>query len=149
MSLIGKIVTLFSDKEKTAPVFPRTKVNAVSDDDGVGLNVLLDNLQSATTDLQNSISTKASTAFYTGVFPVSNWIDSDGCYTQTIAINGVLETDNPFTDIDLSNAENEVDVIENWNLVGRVAISADNTVVAYCYNDKPEVDIPIILKVVR
>lgn len=47
MSLIGKIVTLFSDKEKTAPVFPRTKVSAVSDDDGVGLNVLLDNVNEA------------------------------------------------------------------------------------------------------
>ena len=42
MSLIGKIQTLFSDKEKTTPVFPRTKVSAVSDENGVGLDALLD-----------------------------------------------------------------------------------------------------------
>ena len=41
MSLIGNIQTLFSDKAKTTPVFPRTKVKAVSDDNGVGLNALL------------------------------------------------------------------------------------------------------------
>lgn len=39
---MGKIQTLFSDKAKTIPVFPRTKVNAVSDENGVGLNVLLE-----------------------------------------------------------------------------------------------------------
>lgn len=44
MSLVGKIKTLFSDKEKTEPMFPRTKVKAVSDDEGVGLNVILENM---------------------------------------------------------------------------------------------------------
>ena len=42
MALIGKIMTLFSDKDKTSPVFPRTKVNAVSDENGTGLDALLD-----------------------------------------------------------------------------------------------------------
>lgn len=42
MSIKGKIKTLFSDKNKTEVLFPRTKVSAVSDDNGVGLNVLLE-----------------------------------------------------------------------------------------------------------
>lgn len=42
MSITGKIKTLFSDKNKTEVLFPRTKVSAVSDDNGVGLNVLLE-----------------------------------------------------------------------------------------------------------
>lgn len=42
MSITGKIKTLFSDKNKTEALFPRTKVSAVSDDNGVGLNVLLE-----------------------------------------------------------------------------------------------------------
>lgn len=42
MSITGKIKTLFSDFGKTEAIFPRTKVNAISDDNGVGLNVLLD-----------------------------------------------------------------------------------------------------------
>ena len=42
MALTGKIVDFFTDKAKTIPAFPRTKVKAVSDDNGVGLGVLLD-----------------------------------------------------------------------------------------------------------
>ncbi len=37
----GKIKTLFSDKEKTEALFPRTKVKAITDDNGTGLDVLL------------------------------------------------------------------------------------------------------------
>ena len=42
MSTQGKIKTLFSDKEKTEALFPRTKVSAVSNNDGVGLDAILD-----------------------------------------------------------------------------------------------------------
>ena len=41
MSIIGKIQSLFSDREKTQPIFPITKTKAVSDDNGVNLDVLL------------------------------------------------------------------------------------------------------------
>lgn len=34
----GEIKTFYSDKEKTNPVFPRTKMNAISDSDGTGLH---------------------------------------------------------------------------------------------------------------
>lgn len=45
MALTGKIMDFFADKAMTIPAFPRTKVKAVSDDNGVGLNVLLDELR--------------------------------------------------------------------------------------------------------
>ena len=45
MALIGKIMTLFSDKDKTSPVFPRTKINAVSDENGIGLDAILDEVK--------------------------------------------------------------------------------------------------------
>lgn len=41
MSISGVIKTLFSDHKKTQAIFPRTKVSAVSDDNGVGLDALL------------------------------------------------------------------------------------------------------------
>ena len=40
----GKIKTLFSDKEKTKALFPRTKTSAVSNSEGKGLDVILENL---------------------------------------------------------------------------------------------------------
>lgn len=52
MSLIGKIKTLFSDKEKTQPIFPRTKIKAVSDDNGVRLDVVLEEMKTATNNAQ-------------------------------------------------------------------------------------------------
>lgn len=41
MSTLGKITSLFTDKEMTIPAFPRTKVKAVSDDNGIGLDAIL------------------------------------------------------------------------------------------------------------
>lgn len=42
MALTGKIMDFFADKAMTIPAFPRTKVKAISDDNGIGLNALLD-----------------------------------------------------------------------------------------------------------
>ena len=44
MGIKGKIKTLFSDVNKEKAIFPRTKVKAVSDENGVGLDVLLADL---------------------------------------------------------------------------------------------------------
>ena len=41
----GKIKTLYSDKEKTEALFPRTKTSAVSDDEGRGLDAILEDIQ--------------------------------------------------------------------------------------------------------
>ena len=62
MSLIGKIQTLFSDKERTTPVFPRTKVKAVSDDNGIGLDALLEEMNTATSNAQSTANTAQNTA---------------------------------------------------------------------------------------
>ena len=42
MAATGKIKTIFTDKEKTEAIFPRTKVSAISDENGVGLDAILD-----------------------------------------------------------------------------------------------------------
>ena len=88
------------------------------------------------------------TETYRGTFSASGWSGSVP-YTQEIQIAGVRQTDYPFVDIDLSDVEDASAVIEGWKLVGRCTVSADNTVIAYCYEEKPEVDIPVIFKVVR
>lgn len=56
MSITGKIKTLFSDVAKTEALFPRTKTSAVSDDNGVGLDVILENVATkeyVTTEINN------------------------------------------------------------------------------------------------
>ena len=58
MSTQGVIKTLFSDKEKTEALFPRTKLSAVSAEDGTGLNAIID-------DLNAQLDTKATESFVT------------------------------------------------------------------------------------
>lgn len=60
MAIQGKITSLYSDRENTEALFPRTKVNAISDDNNIGLDAILrsaaysdplDNGEAATTPL--------------------------------------------------------------------------------------------------
>ena len=41
MAIQGKITSLYSDRENTEALFPRTKVNAISDDNNIGLDAIL------------------------------------------------------------------------------------------------------------
>lgn len=74
MALTGKIMDFFADKAMTIPAFPRTKVKAVSDDNGVGLNVLLDDKQ------KKHIAPLV-------VLPASGWSNN----MQIISVSGVTE----------------------------------------------------------
>lgn len=46
MAINGQIQCLYKDRSQTEAIFPITKVRAITDDNGVGLNVLLENLNS-------------------------------------------------------------------------------------------------------
>lgn len=105
-------------------------------------------VNNAFTEMSREIAKKATTQTYSGTLSAGGWSES-APYTQTISVAGVLATDNPLVDVDLSGAENGTGIIEGWMYVGRVTVSGDNEVTAYCYEEKPEVDIPMILKVVR
>lgn len=83
MPLTGKIKSLFEDKEMTIPVFPRTKVKAVSDDNGVGLGALLDTKADKTeldakADKYNALSVSLVASGWSGM-------------TQTVNVSGVAE----------------------------------------------------------
>lgn len=70
----GNIKNLFTDYAKTKILFPRTTINAVSDNNGVGLNVLLDNKQEKHKPLSLSLL-------------ASNWSNM----TQTASVDGVTQ----------------------------------------------------------
>lgn len=87
----------------------------------------------------------------TAVLKATSW-SSYAPYTQTVEVPGLLATDEPFIDVYLSGVESVEDgqaILDSWLYVGRAAVTADGTLVAYCYEDKPYADIPIILKAVR
>lgn len=56
MPIEGKLGSLYTDKEQTQPLFPRTKTKAVTDDDNIRLDIILDSLKT-------TVNSKASEAF--------------------------------------------------------------------------------------
>jgi hypothetical protein len=82
--------------------------------------------------------------------PSTVWTGASAPYSKTIAVAGMLATDNPIVDVDLSSAANyaaEQAILTAWGLVYRIATGTDEiTVYATAV---PITDIPIALKVVR
>lgn len=115
---------------------------------GEKITSVSDELNSVHTELKVEVSKKAETSVFTGVFAAGGWSNSLP-YTQTLTITGILPTDNPFVDVNLSDVVDALPILEEWTYVGRVTASEVDTIVGYCYEEKPTIDIPIILKVVR
>lgn len=80
---------------------------------------------------------------------VAGWTGDSAPYTQTIAVEGVMETDNPHycvvysEDADTRQAEKEA-----FSLVDELE-TADGSITFTCFEDKPEVDLNIQLEVNR
>ena len=94
-------------------------------------------------------TTVSASKYYTATFTASGWSDS-APYTQTVNVEDIKVADNPIVDINMSSAtdSNSTDLLGAWMLVGRVA-TANGSVTAYCYEEKPEVDITVNLMVVK
>lgn len=94
-------------------------------------------------------SLKAETDVYLGTFLKDEWVGDGPPYTQSITVEGILSSDTPFVDLNLDSVSDYTKVIEDWIKVGRITVSSDNIVTGYCYEDRPEIDMPMIFKVVR
>ncbi len=101
-------------------------------------------------NLLSQIEGKATTATYSATLTAAGW-SASAPYTQTAPAAGVLATDDPFVDVDMSGASGSAQgtaLTEAWGFVGRVT-AGNGQITAYCYEDKPAVNLPVILKVVR
>lgn len=107
----------------------------------------------ATAFIENGVSletkyTQVST--YHATLPAYGWSDSVP-YTQTVSVQGILATDNPFVDVDVSSAldsDSGLAITEAWSFIGRITAN-EGTITAYCYLEKPAVNLDLILTVMR
>lgn len=92
----------------------------------------------------NITSTDSSLTFTSG-----GW-SSTAPYTQSVNITGLTSTDVPIIDFDYSSATVETyeNLEENYNKILRF-VSGNGTLTAYCYEAIPEIDVKIIVKVVK
>ena len=132
------------------------------DDNTQNINSLLgrmdtvdDNLSNLTSristnegDILELQSSKATTATYTATISTT-WTGENAPYTQSIAVSGIKTTDNPLVDI-LLNDSSEIAIKEQeeYAKVSRIQTS-DGSILITCFEEKPEVEINIQLKVVR
>lgn len=130
----------------------KTKLSGIETE--ANKTVVVQTTGSSTTDVmsQNIVTTelnsKATTALYTGTLTSSGWT-SAAPYTQTVNISGILATDVPIVDVVLSSTTSTaISQLEAWGYVSKIETAA-GSITATCLEEKPTIDIPIQLKVVR
>jgi hypothetical protein len=92
----------------------------------------------------------ATTTEYISVIPTTGYSGSSAPYSISIPLVGILDTDNPIVDIDLSGDPSWLltqSILENWTKV--FDISTSNGLILVKVSDIPLVSIPIKIKVVR
>jgi hypothetical protein len=100
--------------------------------------------------MAESVEAKATASTFSFEVAVSDWVGSQAPYTATIAVVGILDTDNPIADINLSGIASYLDqevAVEAWMNVYRITTGND-AVIVYA-SELPSVDLPIQLQVVR
>ena len=131
MPLLGNILTLFSDKKKTKPVFPVTKVKAVSNDEGVGLDAILENM--VYTGVNNGEETTAPlNADTLGGRPAEDFATQNYVATEIAKAqldgSGDIDLSGFATHDDITNAVNAIDFpVDSVNgKTGAVTLSASD-----------------------
>ena len=118
-------------------------------DDSNAVNLTSDNAQDAITKVNNKVEAKASTLTLTTTIVASAFVGSTAPYTQRIELDKVKSTDNPLVGVIFSNnTETALAQQDSWSSVSRIQ-TGDGFIIVSCYEDKPTVNIPIQIKIVR
>jgi hypothetical protein len=93
---------------------------------------------------------KAETFSDSVTIATTDWTGSVAPFIVTKTVTGILQTDTPFVDLDLSAAPigDVEDIQQAWTFVYRVEASATNELKFYA-TDEPTEDLVVQIKVVR
>jgi len=91
---------------------------------------------------------KAEAGNLTAVLAAAGW-SGKAPFTQTVQVAGMLDTDNPIVDMIVDDdPKTAVAQMEAYGFVGRMRAEA-GALKVWCYEDKPEIDLPLQLKTIR
>ena len=86
---------------------------------------------------------------FTTTLTVNDWEGATAPFTQRIGIEGILSTDRPHVGLmPADDIETALTQEENWALVSR-GVTADGSITFTCYEDKPTVNVPVQIEVIR
>ena len=95
--------------------------------------------------LPDEITVKSSIN-YSATLKAGNWIGNVSPYVQNLVIAGLTEESSPIVDIVISpSVFTGKEELRQWSLVSRM-VAGLNSIVAYCYGDKPTIDLNIRIK---
>lgn len=78
----------------------------------------------------------------------TTWSGTSAPYTKTISVSGILSTDTPIIDVVMSGTYSTDEArTEAWGYIYRAVTGADS--ITFYATDKPTVDLPIQIRVVR
>lgn len=108
-----------------------------------------DNLETAVSILNDKAEGKADTTTLKATILASAFEETTAPYTQKIKVEGILETDNPVVGVVFDDSTSlALKQRDAWGSVHRITCT-DDEITVYCFEDKPLVDIPIQLKIIR
>ena len=85
---------------------------------------------------------------FTATLSASGWSEN-APYTQKVNVSGVLQSDRPHVGLVPSDdTDTALAQEESWGYVSR-GVTADGSITFTCYEDKPQVDIPLQIEVNR
>ena len=103
---------------------------------------------SADTDAVNKGYADSKYNTFSATLSAGGWTGS-GPYTQTVAVSGVLQSDRPHVGLVPSDdTDTALAQEESWGYVSR-GVTADGSITFTCYEDKPEVNLPLQIEVTR
>ena len=78
----------------------------------------------------------------------TTWSGTSAPYTKTVSVSGILSTDTPIIDVVMSGTYSTDEArTEAWGYIYRAVTGADS--ITFYATDKPTVDLPIQIRVVR
>lgn len=92
----------------------------------------------------------AATASYTATLTVAGWTGSAAPYTQEATVTGILASDSPFVDVDMSGLTTTDDMTAAQDAFGLILkATAGAGKITFAASDKPDAALTVKIKVVR
>ena len=129
-------------------VLSATVAGKASSSDLEALSTTVGNLNTTVGNLETTVAGKADPPkTFTATLSASMW-GTTKPFRQTVTVSGILSTDEPFTDIvltnDLTKAQQE---LQSWGCISNITTS-NNLISAVCFDEKPTANMTIKMKVI-
>lgn len=134
-------------------IYHQTSSDIVEFDPSNSENLTDETVQDAIETINTKTETlkkeRVTTDTFLATIKAEEFVGTIAPYTQIIPVDGVLSTDNPIIGlVESDQYKSAMEEKESWGCINRITCD-DGSITAYCYEDRPRVDLTIQIKVIR